>query len=1109
MAVLNQVQNLLRSTDQVKVVLDATLVTTSESAQDAQSRRVLAVISHKDDWNLTEEGCLFVCKYKTNLSGQPNSEELDIQRVFPIYGEFSIVISQMRRGMSQTDTPQAIGTSRSKSVLEQPRAVITLSVTPAEGLPNDAHPPTFFTYDVQGLRSVVTECKQLKEVSDVEANAIINLASSTTYFNWLRPYFTKRTTVASLTTTLQDLRQTIRPLIDRLSPACAGLMGDDHTDAQVIRDEWIRAKSRWEARKQHGGRKLTLRLGTFNVNGKMPSQDLSAWIQGNSSTKTRPDKFEVDVTGGGGIAPSLPPLKTVSPISMGDAGMNPFNWVSGNATTSQPNLTSTSTSTSIDSDGNDVPIPASLPVDPSDPDPDLFVLGFQELDLSTEALIYSTGTMREDAWCNAVFASLGEKGEKYEKLTSKQLVGMLIVVIVKKTLTSCFGGVRTAMSGAGILGIMGNKGGTAVRLSFTPPASVDSRDSESTATEDTMKLTPGASPSPGASSVTSPGPTTLTFVNAHLAAFDEMAEKRNSDFMDLSRKLTFEGSSVSGQGEEGENGADDPLYAGMDPNTGEGGTGRSILSVYESDVLFWLVRPVLPFIRLASKNGFLNLFCLSVLTNFYMGFIYGLTYRELILCASPLDLNYRVDLPDTHMRNTLRDDEWNGKEKFEALLRFDQLKKAMRDKKAFEGFIEGPIEHMPTYRFSPGLMMDKLGYDLKRKPAWTDRILYMHSSACRVEQLSYTGHPEIVMSDHRPVSADFVVDMDFYDVETLQLNARGLFDQVHDLDGESAHQRGGLKVDNTYVDFGKVSYDTQVQRKITVRNTSKYACAFRFVPVQLDTPIHPEWLHIHPMLGVLLPDEATEITLTAHVDNEIASILNQKPTDLSGTLILHTVLGQDHFISVSGEYLENVFEEYTCFANKLSRLTRLRGPIRSMKSPNDLLPENNSINAPREIMRLVNWMMTSTPTSEIFLLPGDPEIVKTIRECLDTGDEFPYAPDTLDAAVPLAFATALLSFLDSLSDSIVPAALHQRCLEMSDRDEAFELLDALPPTSVNVWISITAFLHFICQGSSKNENYAEEIATVFANTLLRDDPSSLALSISTNGKRKFLLYFIS
>ena len=57
-------------------------------------------------------------------------------------------------------------------------------------------------------------------------------------------------------------------------------------------------------------------------------------------------------------------------------------------------------------------------VDSIDPDdPDLLVFGFQELDLSTEALIYSTGTAREDAWCLAIFAALGEKGVKYEKVT--------------------------------------------------------------------------------------------------------------------------------------------------------------------------------------------------------------------------------------------------------------------------------------------------------------------------------------------------------------------------------------------------------------------------------------------------------------------------------------------------------------------------------------------------------------------------------------------------------------------------------------------------------------------------------------------------------------------
>jgi phosphatidylinositol-bisphosphatase len=52
----------------------------------------------------------------------------------------------------------------------------------------------------------------------------------------------------------------------------------------------------------------------------------------------------------------------------------------------------------------------------SDPYPDMLVLGFQELDLSTEALLYSTSTVREDAWSLAVFAALGEKAILYDKV---------------------------------------------------------------------------------------------------------------------------------------------------------------------------------------------------------------------------------------------------------------------------------------------------------------------------------------------------------------------------------------------------------------------------------------------------------------------------------------------------------------------------------------------------------------------------------------------------------------------------------------------------------------------------------------------------------------------
>jgi inositol polyphosphate 5-phosphatase INPP5B/F len=48
--------------------------------------------------------------------------------------------------------------------------------------------------------------------------------------------------------------------------------------------------------------------------------------------------------------------------------------------------------------------------------PDMFILGFQELDLSTEALLYSTSTLKADAWISAIFAALGKSAKDYIKV---------------------------------------------------------------------------------------------------------------------------------------------------------------------------------------------------------------------------------------------------------------------------------------------------------------------------------------------------------------------------------------------------------------------------------------------------------------------------------------------------------------------------------------------------------------------------------------------------------------------------------------------------------------------------------------------------------------------
>lgn len=50
-------------------------------------------------------------------------------------------------------------------------------------------------------------------------------------------------------------------------------------------------------------------------------------------------------------------------------------------------------------------------------EPDMLVVGLQEADLSTEAFFNFTGSAREDAWTVAILAALGDKTERYEKVS--------------------------------------------------------------------------------------------------------------------------------------------------------------------------------------------------------------------------------------------------------------------------------------------------------------------------------------------------------------------------------------------------------------------------------------------------------------------------------------------------------------------------------------------------------------------------------------------------------------------------------------------------------------------------------------------------------------------
>ncbi|KAF5200332.1 Type i inositol polyphosphate 5-phosphatase [Thalictrum thalictroides] len=126
------------------------------------------------------------------------------------------------------------------------------------------------------------------------------------------------------------------------------------------------------------------------------------------------------------------------------------------------------------------------------------------------------------------------------------------------------------------------------------------------------------------------------------------------------------------------------------------------------------------------------------------------------------DLNYRLNMLDTEVRMLVARKQWDE------LIRSDQLSKELCVGRVFYGWKEGLIDFPPTYKYE--FNSDRYFGDepkegaKKRSPAWCDRILW---SGKGIKQLSYK-RAEIRISDHRPVSSIFLVEVEVLDQRKLQ-----------------------------------------------------------------------------------------------------------------------------------------------------------------------------------------------------------------------------------------------------------------------------------------------------------------------------------------------------
>ncbi|XP_074701007.1 inositol polyphosphate 5-phosphatase K isoform X3 [Strix aluco] len=164
--------------------------------------------------------------------------------------------------------------------------------------------------------------------------------------------------------------------------------------------------------------------------------------------------------------------------------------------------------------------------------------------------------------------------------------------------------------------------------------------------------------------------------------------------------------------------------------------------------------------------------------------------HDLLFCFG--DLNFRIADYGIHfVRESINNKRYN------LLWEKDQLNMAKKKEAFLQEFIEGPLQFKPTYKFD--LYSDV--YDTsekKRKPAWTDRILWRVKNLCQhaskedkfteeeqtisVTLNNYISHMSYGISDHKPVTGTFGLELKpLLSHPLVTLNPEGEWSAEHDV----------------------------------------------------------------------------------------------------------------------------------------------------------------------------------------------------------------------------------------------------------------------------------------------------------------------------------------
>ncbi|KAI9503124.1 Endonuclease/exonuclease/phosphatase [Coemansia spiralis] len=651
--------------------------------------------------------------------------------------------------------------------------------------------------------------------------------------------------------------------------------------------------------------------------------------------------------------------------------------------------------------------------------PELLVLGFQELDVRAEAFVYNNA-VKDLEWTEAIEKCMGDTRYSFCKLASKQLIGMFIMVYARLDVAELVSGIQTASVGCGIMGMVGNKGAVGVRFIY--------RD------------------------------TPLCFVCSHLAHDALQMERRNAQFHDICKRLTF------GVGDDV---AADPLIPKSFGLHGSGNVANRQPTVFDHSYLFW----------------------------------FG-------------DLNYRLAIDTGDIGSVVA----RGEHK--SLLGLDQLRITMMNKQAFVGFEEADIDFKPTYKYVVGTSVydAKRRPAWCDRVLWWTRPGCEDGIQCK----EYTSIDNLTTSDHKPVRSQLGIDVWKVDTEQRQSIYLDVLRELDRYENECIPTATleNTVVDFGEVSFGRavrrkmsLANSGQVPLEYSFAETPSrdgYAPPWLGITPNSGMLLPGETILLEL---VVLVDEQTSAPLNSRVE-DLCDILvlhlergrdyfiqvqgDYKPSvyGMSLDILVHCKkpvrnMSREDFEQCLSSGQFSVPKCIWSMTDFLSRYAVERGYSlfywAGEKSLARKIKECLDTDAPLDPDSILQW---SSPSEEHMSRTAveDPTRIR-IQQRVDT------------------VASCLIDLFRSIPEPLVPLEMYTACIEAGgiSRAAALEALEDLAPGNLNILVYLLAFLReAIEQGATS----AQRVAQVFSRVLLRPPPDRAVVSNDNEGAESFLLFLL-